>query len=106
MNFGSYPGRVIRRFEDPATAPLCEGYNCDCEKPSVVEIQGETDSFGYESLFFCHECWQKMLKGEEDYEEEILSEEHDISQETDEPVTNAYIGNAAVTHYAYINEPK
>ena len=27
------------------------------------------------------------------------------SQETDEPVEAAYMGDAVVTHYAYINEP-
>jgi hypothetical protein len=79
MFIGSYPGRIIRRFEDAETAPQCYGFNCDCEKPAVVEIQGETDSFGYESECFCEECYQALLQCKEEHEESILEEEHDIA---------------------------
>lgn len=32
----------------------------DCDKPSTHRVQGETDSFGCEYLFFCDECHGKF----------------------------------------------
>ncbi len=38
----------------------CEGYNCDCNNLAVKRVQGETDSFGAEYFYYCHECYDKM----------------------------------------------
>ena len=65
------PGTILKRYTEQ-DAPICEGYNCDCERPATVSIQGETDSFGYEILDFCDECYEKCMA-----DEHRLAEEED-----------------------------
>jgi len=38
----------------------CEGYNCECNALAVKKVQGETDSFGCEYLYLCHDCYTKL----------------------------------------------
>jgi hypothetical protein len=46
----SLPGDVLK---------LPKGATCDCGKAAIVNIQGETDSFGYEENFMCQGCYDK-----------------------------------------------
>ena len=78
----SQPGRVLRRYDgNSENVPLCEGYNCDCENLAVVTIQGETDSFGFETLDFCESCYNKMLADCEKHEQELREENNEIAPE-------------------------
>ena len=52
------------RHKLPAGA-MCDGYNCECNKPAVKRIQGETDSFGSELNDFCEDCLKLMEADEE-----------------------------------------
>ena len=64
----------FRYDENSEKAPHCEGYNCDCENLVTVTIQGETDSFGFETIDFCESCYNKML-AESKAEEQKLRED-------------------------------
>lgn len=54
----SLPGSVLT---------LPSGATCDehQDRPAVKRIQGETDSFGYESFDMCQECYDKYLAEKE-----------------------------------------
>lgn len=52
-------GQVFQTSKLPgARHELPKGSKCDChpERDAVANIQGETDSFGCETLFCCQEC--------------------------------------------------
>ena len=76
----SGPG-TIRKTYNPDDAPGCEGYNCDCQNPAKYQIQGETDSFGFETFDLCEECYQKMLSEGEDRKEKFLEENRELAPE-------------------------
>lgn len=63
--FNSLPGRVLSR----SPKEYCE--SCEDDTPATVEIQGETDSFGYESIYLCDQHHKEMVEEmnnpEEDY---------------------------------------
>ena len=66
--FGSgLPGDVIRLQNQ---SEICEGYNCDCNAIATHRMQGETDSFGAEYMYFCPSCLQKCQHDINDQEEE------------------------------------
>ena len=76
------PGTILKRWKDgDASAPACEGYNCECNRAAVVEIQGETDSFGYETFCLCAECYQLMLDGEKSSKDKFLEENRCLAPE-------------------------
>lgn len=45
---------------------LPEGATCEChpDRPAVANVQGETDSFGFETILMCQEC----LDADREYE--------------------------------------
>ena len=67
MAFAGYglPGRFIRNARPDET---CD--HCACEEgpevPATTIIQGETDSFGYETLALCDACNNKLLTEKQD----------------------------------------
>ena len=56
IKFGAGPGGTlfVRGFEK------CEGYNCACSNDAAVIVQGETDSFGWEPVYYCDDCLAKV----------------------------------------------
>lgn len=53
------PGDVLRYIE-PHTKE-----DCDCGQPSTLVVQGETDSFGYETHTMCESCHDKLRANKE-----------------------------------------
>lgn len=53
----SLPGHILSRNPDEC-CDACLGV--DKEVPAVIAIQGETDSFGYETLYFCQEHYDEF----------------------------------------------
>lgn len=49
---------------------LPENQTCDDhpDRLAVVRVQGETDSFGYEAIDWCDECYNKYLSAKENPE--------------------------------------
>ena len=69
--------RILKRYTESDEA-LCEGYSdYDCTYKADVQIQGETDSFGYETIDLCESCLQNMRADEEADEDRILEENHE-----------------------------
>ncbi|MHA2180094.1 MAG: hypothetical protein ACXAAH_01585 [Promethearchaeota archaeon] len=63
----SLPGNVIKLSHNDE---ICEGYNCNCDNVATHRMQGETDSFGAEYMYYCKSCLAKCQedidKSEED----------------------------------------
>lgn len=55
--FSNLPGRLLK---------LPKGAMCENEGhenvPATARVQGETDSFGYESMCFCAPCYEKFVE--------------------------------------------
>ena len=60
MTFHSGLGGTL--IVGPAT---CEGYNCECSAEATVLTKGETDSWGWEPVYYCAACLAKA-NGESD----------------------------------------
>lgn len=54
LQFGSGPGGEL-----VVASELCEGYNCACSNTAIVITRGETDSFGWEPVYYCADCLAK-----------------------------------------------
>ena len=59
------PGSTTR------SASKLEGEWCEehPDRPATIRVQGETDSFGAEYIFFCEECYQAFIKEAEEPQE-------------------------------------
>ena len=59
MAYAGYglPGRVIRELSPGQPCEFCEEAGRPVE--AKFKVQGETDSFGYETHFLCQECTNK-----------------------------------------------
>ena len=74
------PGTVLKIWkEGDEKRPACEGYNCECNNPADVTIQGETDSFGFETIDLCSNCKKKMESEGKDAKAEFLKENSEIA---------------------------
>jgi len=49
----------------------CEGHNCECENTATVILQGETDSFGWEPIYYCDDCHNKINAGNDSYKDAL-----------------------------------
>ena len=54
---GGLPGRILKHFLAGDPVVICE--DCDQEQ-AILEIQGETDSFGFERVALCKACHEKF----------------------------------------------
>ena len=43
----------------------------DCETLATVAVRGETDSFGYETIYLCGDCHKKMEDNSQEYSQGI-----------------------------------
>ncbi|MBT7350612.1 hypothetical protein HN803_07580 [candidate division WWE3 bacterium] len=50
---------------------VCYGYNCECTILAVVKVQGETDSFGAEYSYYCHDCHELCKQADQEFREEL-----------------------------------
>jgi hypothetical protein len=54
IQFGAGPGGEL-----VVASESCEGYNCVCTNAATVITRGETDSFGWEPVYYCDDCFAK-----------------------------------------------
>jgi hypothetical protein len=54
LQFGAGPGGTF-----VVATEKCEGYNCLCTNDATVIVKGETDSFGWEPVYYCDDCLAK-----------------------------------------------
>ena len=74
------PGTVLKIWaEGDENRPCCEGYNCECNNLADVTIQGETDSFGFETINLCKSCREKMESEGKDAKAEFLKENSEMA---------------------------
>ena len=72
------PGTILKTFK-PENNIGCEGYNCECENLAVYEIQGETDSFGYETMCLCQKCYEAMTCSDHDEKQKYIEENTEMA---------------------------
>ena len=53
---GGLPGKILKHFVAGDPVVICDDCN---EKIAIVEIQGETDSYGFERMALCKACHEK-----------------------------------------------
>jgi hypothetical protein len=69
IRFGAGPGGEL-----VVASESCEGHNCVCTNAATVIARGETDSFGWEPVYYCDDCLAKA-DGENDSYEAALDVE-------------------------------